>query len=104
VDLLKPSKTKMLLAAALTPFFFVLALIYLTPVCIDPSAEAWALNPDPEYWGCHTMLHRIYRFVPDFIAVHALPSVLLLSLALAYLASAFVLSAAVWLKRILARG
>ena len=50
------------------------------------------------------MLHRIYRFVPGPIAVHALPSALLLSLALAYLASAFVLSAAVWLKRILARG
>jgi hypothetical protein len=59
---------------------------------------------DPEYWGCHTMLHRIYRFVPDSIAVHALPSALLPSPALAYLASAFVLSAAVWLKRILARG
>jgi hypothetical protein len=29
-----------------------------TPVCIDPSAEALAKNPDPEYWGCHTMLHR----------------------------------------------
>ena len=50
------------------------------------------------------MLHRIYRFVPGSIAVHALPSALLLSLALAYLASVFVLSAAVWLKRMLARG
>jgi hypothetical protein len=59
---------------------------------------------DPEYWSCHTMLHRIYCFVPDSIAVHVLPSALLLSPALAYLASAFELSAAVWLKRILARG
>jgi hypothetical protein len=33
------------------------------------------------------MLHRAYRFVPDSIAVHDLPSALLLSLTLAYLAA-----------------
>jgi hypothetical protein len=87
VRALKPSKAKTLLAAALAPPVFALVLLYLTPLCIDPSAEAWALNPDPEYWGCHTMLHRIYRFVPDFVAVRDLPSALLLSLALAYLAA-----------------
>jgi hypothetical protein len=33
------------------------------------------------------MLHRAYRFIPDSIAVRDLPSALLLSLALAYLAA-----------------
>ena len=87
IQALKPSKAKILLAAALAPFAFILVLAYLTPICIDPSAEGWAKNPDPEYWGCHTMLHRVYRFVPDSIAVYDLPSALLLSLALAYLAA-----------------
>jgi hypothetical protein len=87
VRALKPSKARVLLAAALTSPIFVLVLAYLTPVCIDPSAEGWARNPDPEYWGCHTMLHRIYSLVPDSVAVYDLPSALLLSLALAYLAA-----------------
>jgi hypothetical protein len=84
---LKPSKAKILLTAILTPFAFILVLAYLTPICADPSAEALARNPDPEIWGCHTMLHRALRLVPDFIAVYDLPSALLLSTALAYLAA-----------------
>jgi hypothetical protein len=52
IQALKPSKAKILLAAALAPFAFILVLAYLTPICIDPSAEGWAKNPDPEYWGC----------------------------------------------------
>jgi hypothetical protein len=84
---LKPSKAKVLFAAALAPFAFILVLAYLTPICADPTAEGWARNPDPEIWGCHTTLHRVYHFVPDFIAVYDLPSALLLSLALAYLAA-----------------
>jgi hypothetical protein len=87
VRALKPSRARIPLAAPLTPPIFALVLAYLTPVCIDPSAEALAKNPDPEYWGCHTMLHRAYRFIPDSIAVYDLPSALLLSLALAYLAA-----------------
>jgi hypothetical protein len=87
VQALKPSKARIPLAAPLTPPIFALVLAYLTPVCIDPSAEALAKNPDPEYWGCHTMLHRAYRFIPDSIAVRDLPSALPLSLALAYLAA-----------------
>ncbi|MCC6039731.1 MAG: hypothetical protein LM565_02815 [Thermofilum sp.] len=84
---LRPSRAKILLSAALAPLIFLLVLTYLTPVCIDPTAEAWARNPDPEYWGCHTMLHRHIRSVPDFIAVYDLPSASLLALLLSYLAA-----------------
>jgi len=101
---LKPSKARILLAAALAPPVFLLALAYLSPVCIDPSAEAWEQKPDPEYWGCHTMLHRVYRFVPDFIAVHDLPSLLLLSLALAYLAACALAELAIVLSLLINRG
>lgn len=100
---LKPTKAKVALAVALTSPIFLLVYVFLSPICADPTAEAWTRNPDPEIWGCHTALHRIFRFVPDFIAVTDLPSTIFLSLTLSYLTSSLIVSAISALGRALKR-
>jgi len=59
---LKPTLGKLFLAI----FIFCLLFIFGSPVCIDPTPEAFNNYPDPEYWGCHSEWHRSFHFIPDW--------------------------------------
>ena len=61
---LKPDFKKILVFIIL---LFPLGLIELLTVCVDPKPESLRANPNMEYWGCHSGLHRQLHFIPDGI-------------------------------------
>lgn len=66
MNFLKPDWRKIVLSVLIFLFLF----IFGTPLCIDPSEEGLRMRPDPEYWGCHTQLHRYFHFIPDFFLLN----------------------------------